>query len=362
MTAEAKRIPVRFMTVGEGNAKDKHRYGPEAVAALVPLIKAQPRMFLDHSLPSEVRERGHRSLTQLAGIAVRESVHYDPALQATVGEVVLRPRMAEFVALARETGVPIGVSVDAVGNFRVGPTGDKECTGWDRFHSADFVPQGGAGGFTLDVREADSPALQAAEREFVMGLFDDVTPKDVRETASDLYEAIGKEYVAAHPAPTAGTSAPPVEVERLVRENAALAARVDAMEAEKNREQSAQIVSDTIKAQGQFTPKQTDIIAQQFKGVMIGATGPYTTPDLLVAAVRESATAHADAFLSGATGYITGMGPSTTPTGASGEAVRESAQGTPKPDDIGKTLEDWVGGSFFGRKQAAGASGNATTP
>jgi hypothetical protein len=351
----SNRVRVRFMTAGPGNRKDGHHYTPEAVQALVPLIKQQPKMFLDHSLPSQVRERGHRALAELAGIAVRESVRYDPATQATVGDVVLRPKMAEYIETAREAGDTIGVSIDGVGTFRSGPHG-KECTGWAGFHSADFVPAGGAGGFTLDVREADSPALAMQEREFTMSLLDDLTPQEVRETAYDLYEAIGREYAAQNGAASTGqqTGAPPAEVERLVRENAALAARLDALDAERNREQTAGIVRDTITAQGSFSKDQVAFLARPFAGAMIGEKGAYKTPEDLTAAVRETATAYLESLPKERTGYITDLGGVTRGT----EGVRESGATVPSADEATfATLDSWVGQAYFNRQPQAAAQG-----
>lgn len=330
MSNAPRRIPVQFMAVGYGNRKDGHYYTPEAVRDLVPLIQAQPKMYLSHSLPSEVRERGHRALEQLAGIADRATIRFNPTTQATEGDVVLRPRMAEYVDVAREAGDTIGVSIDAVGQFRQGPKG-KECAGWAGFNSADFVPQGGAGGFTLDVREADSsPALMAEEKEFTMGLLDELTPAEVRENDAALYEAIGKEWAEAHPVRDAAPQTPPAEFTQLVRENAALKERLDVLDAEKNRAQSAQTVIDTLRAAKLPHDKAAAYVARNFEGVTVGPDSRFADKAALEEAVRESATAYLASLPPAptATGMIEGLGGGwPVPTlGETTAPTREAAQ------------------------------------
>src|ERR671924_349801 len=95
------RVPCRFLTAGLGNARDGNYYEPEAVIALVDCIKKQPKVFIDHVRESDLRERGHRSLRDLAGIVVKESVHYDPMTQSCQGEVLLHPSFRSYIETAR---------------------------------------------------------------------------------------------------------------------------------------------------------------------------------------------------------------------------------------------------------------------
>src|SRR5207248_61434 len=58
----------QLMQAGGGNSLHNNVYLPEAIEALVPEVKRSPKAYLDHSIPQEVRERGHRSLRDLAGV------------------------------------------------------------------------------------------------------------------------------------------------------------------------------------------------------------------------------------------------------------------------------------------------------
>lgn len=338
---------VQFMRAGGGNKKDGHQYSAAAVEALVPLIQQRRKIFVNHSDRSQVAALGHRPLDQLGGVAVRESVHYDPVLQATVGDVRVRPVMRECIEAAHAVGDSIGVSVEAVGIF----DGDgKTCVGWRRYDSSAFVPEGGAGGYTLAVREADTPALVAAERDFSMGFLDNLSPQDVRESNSALYDHIGQEYSAAHPVREVPASTPDIDAlvresdayQDAVRESERLTERLDAIERERNREQWAGFVTDYVRECGIDADPQVQYIARQFVGATVG--GPdsrYDTQDELETAVREAATAYRSTLNVPAKGAITGVG------GNAGVAPRVK----PKQSDTSTTVFDdafarIMGGAF----------------
>lgn len=336
------RIPVRFMSVGHGNAKDSHYYTPEAVSALPAFIRRQPKMFIDHSDPDKVRRVGHRSLRDLAGIAVRETVHYDPMAQACVGEVILHPQFRDWIKTAQLARDDIGLSVDAVGDFI---PGTKKCKGWRAFNSVDFVPRGGAGGFTtLPVREADVSidSLTADEyasyREFDMNALQTMTADDVKAEAPDLYDAIAAQVREAASTGDAGASLSDDAYQALVRENeglradnSALAARMDEFEAERNREQTAIFVAATVReAAASLSDAQVAYVTKPFAGATVGEKGTYADTETLAKAVREAAEEFVALIpaAKGATGEITGMGGRS---GAGAGAVREAGSGYINP-------------------------------
>jgi len=303
---------VQFMRAGGGNKKDGHQYSAAAVEALVPLIQQRRKIFVNHSDRSQVAALGHRPLDQLGGVAVRESVHYDPVLQATVGDVRVRPVMRECIEAAHAVGDSIGVSVEAVGIF----DGDgKTCVGWRRYDSSAFVPEGGAGGYTLAVREADTPALVAEERDFGMGLLDNLSPQDVRESNSALYDRIGQEYATLHP--VRETATPDIETlvresdayQAAVRESESLTTRLDDLERERNRAEWSGFITNFVRECGLEDQRQVAYIADQFTGTTVG--GPesvYITQEELEGAVREAASAYLSTLNVPAKGAITGLG------------------------------------------------------
>jgi hypothetical protein len=64
-------------------------------------------------------------LRDLAGIVVKESIHYDPMTQSCQGEVILHPNFRSYIGTAQLAAEDIGLSVDGVGLFRPGTTAGR---------------------------------------------------------------------------------------------------------------------------------------------------------------------------------------------------------------------------------------------
>jgi len=335
----------QIMAAGSGNALMGNTYLPEAVEALVREVQRQPKSYVDHSIPSEVQARGHRSLRDLAGVYDKRTVRYDPTSQACLADLIVRPSVYdEYVAPVLEAGDNLGISVDGIGHC---PHRPRHVTGWKRFNSADLVPAGGARGFI--VREANSPAEKAAEKEFAVAVLDDITATDVRETAPALYEEIGRQYATSHgggagaPAAVASPPSPPPDDGRLsaletrVREAEQRAevadARVYELEAERNRAAVAAFVDATVRECGITEDKQAQFVAKRFAGATMGAEGTYHDQDTLEAAVREAAEEFKAVLPVTPTGQIVGLGSGagtagskfTAPTQAQNKAILTAA-------------------------------------
>jgi hypothetical protein len=136
------------------------------------------------------------------------------------------------------------------------------------------------------------------------------------------------------------------ENEALKGANTELAARVDAIEAETNRVQTAAFVVETIRECGVADEKQIAYLSGQkdFAGATVGALGTYADADALTARVRESAAAFlAVAKPAASTGEIAGLG------GRSGAA----APAYTNPLAASKAFEDGLAMSLWGKTPAA---------
>jgi len=198
------RRRVVFMRQQEGNGRFKNKYTDEALQSLVGEIQRRPKGWWDHSSIDAIQRGDERSLRDFAAVAVKESVHYDPARGAVLGDIECAPMTAQAIDLAHAAGDSVGVSIEGVGKRRA--PGSPDVVGWLNYRGFCLVPEGGAGGMT--VREADTPALIHEEHQFIMGLLDTLNPAEVKDANAALYEAIGREYAAAHAAEVVRESAP----------------------------------------------------------------------------------------------------------------------------------------------------------
>jgi cation transport regulator len=374
----------QIMSAGAGNALHSNVYEPEAIEALVREVQRQPKSFCDHSLPSEVRERGHRSLKDLAGVYDKRTVRYDPGTQACLADLIVRPTVYdEYVAPVLEAGDNLGISVDGIGHC---PDRPRHVKGWKRFNSADLVPAGGARGFI--VREANTPQEKQAERNFAMSLLDDVTAADVRESAPALFEQIGREYATAQNlrptgrTETGASSGPPPDqatgdgrqasvyvpkdegrlsaLEAQVREAQQRAeaadARVYELEAEQNRRAVADFVSSMVRECGLTEDKQAAFVAKRFSGATMGPEGTYSSQEALETAVREAAEEFKAVLPQTPSGQIVGLG-----SGAGGSSGKFQS---PRTNDsaIVTSMERLFGAQSVTFPAAAPANGSGTTP
>jgi hypothetical protein len=166
-----------------------------------------------------------------------------------------------------------------------------------------------------------------------------MTAKEVKEAAPDLVASILDEFGGTVREAAAPQSS---DVEKLVRENATLTARLDEMEAERNREQTRLFVDKTIRESGSLSDAQVAYLARGFEGATVGDKGSYPTPDALATAVRETAAAYVATLPQpGSSGEISGLG------GRTGSA--EGTSGYVNPMDLGRALSDGLALSIWGR-------------
>jgi len=376
-----------IMEAKTGNARFKNRYTEQALQALVGEVQRRKKGFWGHAPVDAIMRGDERSLKDLACVAVRETVHYDPVAKQVRADVECTPMALQSIDLAHAAGDTIGVSVEAVGK-RASP-GSSDIVGWLNYQGFCLVPEGGAGGMT--VREADTPALIHEEHDFAMGLLDNLTPQEVKDANAPLWEAVGKEYAASKNLIDDATARmavaresvmtmPPatVDVEAAIKEspaiqaiireaealraekdtlatqNAELAGTVDEMLAVENRRLVAAHVEKVVRESNPaFTDKQVSFVTRSFEGATMGERGTYTAQEDLEAAVTREADAYAetlpptaapvkeDATATPATpkkGQLTGLG------GGLAAPTAESNAGTgltaPKSEDAGATVAE----------------------
>jgi len=317
--AYPNRRRVVFMTSGPGNKRMANRYTEQAVQGLVSEIRRRPKMFFGHSPVDAIMRGDERHLRDLAAVAVKESVHYDPVHKWTAGDIECTPMALQAIDLAHAAGDAVGISVEAVGK-RDG-AGSSDIIGWLNYQSSCLVPEGGAGGIT--VREADTPALIQEEHQYAMALLDNVTPDELKSANEALYIKVGKEYADAHPivretvAPAAQapafdfeaalTDSPAYqtivreaealrsEKDTLAAQNTELAGTVDEMLAAENRRLVAAHVEKVVRESNPaFTDKQVSFVTRSFEGATMGERGTYTAQEDLEAAVTREADAYAE--------------------------------------------------------------------
>ncbi len=307
-----------LMALGGGNKRFGNRYTEQALEALVTEVQRRKKGFWNHAPVDAIMRGDERSLKDLACVAVRETVHYDPVVKRVMADVECTPMALQAIDLAHAAGDTIGVSVEAVGK-RAGP-GSSDIVGWLNYQGFCLVPEGGAGGMT--VREADTPALIHEEHEFAMGLLDNLTPHEVKDANEALYEKIGREYATAHPVvreTAAPAQAPTIDMEAAIKEspaiqaiireaealraekdtlaaqNTELAGTVDEMLAVENRRLVAAHVEKVVRESNPaFTDMQVAFVTRSFDGATMGERGTYTAQEDLEAAVTREANAYAE--------------------------------------------------------------------
>jgi len=377
-----------IMEAKTGNARFKNRYTEQALQALVGEVQRRKKGFWGHAPVDAIMRGDERSLKDLACVAVRETVHYDPVAKQVRADVECTPMALQSIDLAHAAGDTIGVSVEAVGK-RASP-GSSDIVGWLNYQGFCLVPEGGAGGMT--VREADTPALIHEEHDFAMGLLDNLTPQEVKDANAPLWEAVGKEYAASKNLIDEATARmavaresvmtmPPttIDVEAAIKEspaiqaiireaealraekdtlatqNAELAGTVDEMLAAENRRLVTAHVEKVVRESNPaFTDKQVSFVMRSFEGATMGERGTYTAQEDLEAAVTREADAYAEtlpptaapvkeeATVTPATpkkGQLTGLG------GGLAAPTAESNAGTaavvvPKSEDAGATVAE----------------------
>jgi len=326
--AYPNRRRVVFMTAGDGNARFKNRYTEQAVQALVSEIRRKPKMYFGHAPVESIMKGEERHLRDLAGVAVKETVHYDPVHKWTSADIECTPMAVQAIDVTHAAGDMVGVSVEAVGK-RSNP-GSSDIIGWLNYQTSCLVPEGGAGGMT--VREADTPALIHEEHDFAMGLLDNLTPQEVKDANAPLWEAVGKEYATSKNLIDEATARmavaresvmtmPPttIDVEAAIKEspaiqaiireaealrsekdtlaaqNTELASTVDEMLAAENRRLVAAHVEKVVRESNPaFTDKQVSFVTRSFEGATMGERGTYTAQEDLEAAVTREADAYAE--------------------------------------------------------------------
>ncbi len=316
--AYPNRRRVVFMTSGPGNKKMSNVYTERAVQALVSEIQHKPKLYFGHAAVESIMRGEERHLRDLAAVAVRETIHYDPLTKRTLGDVECTPMALQAIDLAHAAGDSVGVSVEAVGK-RDRP-GSSDIIGWLNYQASCLVPEGGAGGMT--VREADTPALIHEEHEFAMGLLDNLSPQEVKDANEALYRKIGEEYATTHLVVreiAAPAQAPTIDVEAAIKEspaiqaiireaealraekdtlaaqNTELASTVDEMLAVENRRLVAAHVEKVVRESNPaLTDKQIAFVTRSFDGATMGERGTYTAQEDLEAAVTREANAYAE--------------------------------------------------------------------
>jgi len=184
----ATRRRVIFLTAQTGNARHGNRYTEQAVRALVQEIQRHPKVYMGHATPASIHAGTERHVGDMAGVAVRETVHYDPTLKAVVGEVECTPDALALIDLTHAAGDTIGVSIEAVGEPAT--FGSHDVVGWRNYRGACLVPEGGAGGMT--VREAASGAVGDAEYNYGYGETTTVSTDFRRDLSASLAQAAAR--------------------------------------------------------------------------------------------------------------------------------------------------------------------------
>jgi len=307
-----------LMSQGLGNRKFANNYTDQALQSLVAEVQRRKKGYWAHAPVDAIMRGDERNLQDLACVAVRETVHYDPVAKRVLADVECTPMALQAIDLAHAAGDTIGVSVEAVGK-RASP-GSSDIVGWLNYQGFCLVPEGGAGGMT--VREADTPALIHEEHEYAMGLLDNLSPHEVKDANEALYEKIGREYATAHPVvreTAAPASAPLLDMEAAIKEspaiqaiireaealraekdtlaaqNTELAGTVDEMLAVENRRLVAAHVEKVVRESNPaFTDKQVAFVTRSFDGATMGERGTYTAQEDLEAAVTREANAYAE--------------------------------------------------------------------
>lgn len=186
-TAHTAHHPTRrrvvFLAAQAGNGRHGNRYTERAVQALVQEIKRHPKIYMGHQSDAAIHAGTERHLSDLAGVAVRESVHYDPALKAVVGDIECTPSALDIIDLAHAAGDTIGVSVEGVG--QPASAGSRDVVGWLTYRGACLVPEGGAGGMT--VREAATGAALYYDEDIPM-----TTTTNTQDFLAELMAPIAK--------------------------------------------------------------------------------------------------------------------------------------------------------------------------
>jgi len=203
------RRRVVFLAMGPGNGRHGNVYTEQALRALVPEIQRRPKIYTGHASEAAIHAGSERHLGDMAAVAVRETVHYDPATKQVVGEIECSPAALNLIDLAHAVGDTIGVSIEAVGE----PTryGSHDIVGWRNYRGACLVPEGGAGGMT--VREAASGA------PYDDGFGQETTMTDSTAFLRDLFAPLAQ--AAARAAAVRETAASDGPWEALVRETSA---------------------------------------------------------------------------------------------------------------------------------------------
>jgi len=205
----ATRRRVIFLATQAGNARHGNRYTEQAVRALVQEIKRHPKIYMGHTSPASIHAGTERHVGDMVGVAVRETVHYDPTLKAVVGEIECTPHALNLIDLAHSAGDTIGVSIEAVGEPAT--FGSHDIVGWRNYRGACLVPEGGAG--VLTVREAASGAPHDD------GFGQETTMTDSTAFLRDLFAPLAQ--AAARAAAVRETAASDGPWDALVRETSA---------------------------------------------------------------------------------------------------------------------------------------------
>ncbi|TFV49537.1 hypothetical protein [Blastococcus sp. TF02A-35] len=148
-----RRIRVTIATPGMGASG---HYGAEVLqaAARERVFPAGLHMMIDHSTPSEQRERPEGSVRDLAGVLTTDARWDDNAL---VAEAELMPAHADLLAPMANV---IGVSLRASGDVEMGEVGGQYVRKITRLIppavSVDFVTKAGRGG-RFEVLESERP-------------------------------------------------------------------------------------------------------------------------------------------------------------------------------------------------------------
>ena len=182
------RRRVVFLAMGPGNGRHGNVYTEQALRALVPEIQRRPKIYTGHASEAAIHAGSERHLGDMAAVAVRETVHYDPATKQVVGEIECSPAALNLIDLAHAVGDTIGVSIEAVGE----PTryGSHDIVGWRNYRGACLVPEGGAGGMT--VRETATGAVGDAEYNYGYGETTTVSTDFRRDLSASLAQAAAR--------------------------------------------------------------------------------------------------------------------------------------------------------------------------
>jgi hypothetical protein len=179
-TSVPTRVPCIIATTGRN--VDGLTYTPESLQDLQRWLLDNVKVFVGRGDPAEIRQRGHRPLTDLGGILVRESMRYNPMSQALEGEVVLHPRFARTIAAIDQCGDQVRIEVEGIPRCR---PGTNVVTGWKAITSVNFVAPTMTG-WEHSVREADSPIDDADLKEW---------SREMDQRVYDTPPALGVEHV-----------------------------------------------------------------------------------------------------------------------------------------------------------------------